>query len=328
MSTTEGTSEERQIIVVDDDEVNLRLVSSVLSWEKFKIFTASSGQEALDYLNTLDPHLVILDINMPGFGGHETLKKIRERKKYVSVIFLSSNKQTEEIVKGLNAGADDYIVKPFHPTELLARVNVQLRNRDIKNQLIVANRNLSQLVITDDLTGLYNMRALYEKLEVEIERVRRFKRALGIVMLDIDFFKQVNDKNDHLFGSFVLTEVGRIIKDNIRQTDFAARYGGDEFLIVLTDTNMVGAHLFCERLREKISAFHFKSGKSEMRLTVSLGYSVYEGSGKPIEGKDLVRAADRALYKSKNSGRNCVSHFDVEEDSVTPSHSGRDKRQP
>ncbi|OQW51889.1 MAG: hypothetical protein A4S09_09480 [Proteobacteria bacterium SG_bin7] len=303
------SAKDRHVLVVDDDEVSGKLVSSVLQWEKNTIHFAESGEEALEILAKNDIDLVVLDIAMPGLNGYETLKKIREREKYVSVIFLSNHKKVEDIVKGLNAGADDYLGKPFHPSELLARVNAQLRMRDVRNDLMMANTNLSKLVATDDLTGLLNMRSLYERLDVEIERVRRFQRGLAVVMLDIDFFKRVNDMNDHLFGSFVLTEVGRLVKENIRTVDFAARYGGDEFLVVLTDTNIVGAQVFCERLRERISGSKFKNKKQSISITASFGFTTYDGTGAQAQGKDLVRAADRALYKSKNSGKNCVNYF-------------------
>ncbi len=302
-------AKERHILVVDDEEVTRKLVTSVLQWEKNIIHYAKGGEEALEILANHDIDLVVLDIAMTGIDGFETLKKIRALEKYISVIFLSNHKKVEDIVKGLNAGADDYLGKPFHPSELLARVNAQLRMRDVRNDLLVANSNLSKLVATDDLTGLLNMRSLYERLDVEIERVRRFHRGLAVVMLDLDFFKRVNDNNDHLFGSFVLTEVGRLVRENIRQVDFAARYGGDEFLIVLTDTNIVGAQVFCERLREKIGAHKFKNKHQSISITASFGFTTFDGTGANAEGKDLVRTADLALYKSKNSGRNCVNYF-------------------
>ncbi len=300
---------ERHVLVVDDDEINSKLVASVLQWEKNTIHFAKSGEAALEVLAKHDVDVVVLDIAMPGLNGYETLKKIREREKYVSVIFLSGHKKIEEIVKGLNAGADDYMGKPFHPSELLARVNAQLRMRDVRNDLMITNSNLSKLVATDDLTGLLNMRSLYERLDVEIERVRRFHRGLAVVMLDLDHFKRVNDNNDHLFGSFVLTEVGQLVRDNIRQVDFAARYGGDEFLVVLTDTNIVGAQVFCERLRDRIGAYNFKNRNQSINITASLGFTTFDGEGNNVAAKDLVRTADRALYKSKNSGRNCVNYF-------------------
>jgi two-component system, cell cycle response regulator len=309
------SAKDRHVLVVDDDEVSSNLVASVLQWEKNSIHFAKSGEEALEILAKNDVDVVVLDIAMPGLNGYETLKKIREREKYVSVIFLSNHKKVEDIVKGLNAGADDYLGKPFHPSELLARVNAQLRMRDVRNDLMVTNTNLSKLVSTDDLTGLLNMRSLYERLDVEIERVRRFHRGLAVVMLDLDFFKRVNDTNDHLFGSFVLTEVGKLVKDNIRSVDFAARYGGDEFLIVLTDTNIVGAQVFCERLRERIGNYKFKNKNNSISITASFGFTTFDGTGTHVQGKDLVRTADRALYKSKNSGRNCVNYFATESES-------------
>ncbi len=309
---------ERHIIVVDGDSANGQLLTSVLNWENSKVHLLPTLEAGVSLLDSVEPDLIIIDIGVQ--DALQALQKIKEKHRYVSVIFISSSKKVEDIVKGLNVGADDYICKPFHPSELLARVNSHLRIHDLHRELLAANNNLAKLVATDDLTGLYNMRSLYEKLEVEIERARRFKRALAVIMLDLDFFKTVNDKHDHLFGSYVLSQVGQMIRENMRQLDFAARYGGDEFLLVLTDTNIVGAQVFCERLRERIAATNFKSGKQQMKITASLGFAIYDGTGAILEGKDLVRAADRALYKSKNSGRNCVTFYAIDEDSHTPAH--------
>src|SRR5690606_31562220 len=131
----------------------------------------------------------------------------------------------------------DYIPKPFVPLEFLARVRTQLRIKDLHDQLRLMNEKLKELVDTDDLTGLFNMRSLYQKLDVELARARRYQRQVGVVMMDMDYFKSVNDGHDHLFGSYVLSQVGAIIRKTIRTTDIAARYGGDEFLIVLTEIN-------------------------------------------------------------------------------------------
>lgn len=316
------TVKERRILVVDDEESNLKLATSVLKWEKSHIIIAKNGAEALEKLKNTEFDVVLLDIQMPELNGFEVLKQIRKDNKNTSVIFLSSSKKVEDVVRGLNAGADDYICKPFHPTELLARVNAQLRHRDQSQELILTNQNLSKLVSVDDLTGLLNMKALYDRLEVEIERVKRFRRGIAVVMLDLDYFKLVNDKNDHLFGSFVLTQIGNMIKENMRQVDFAARYGGDEFIIILTDTNIVGAQVYCERLREKIESYKFVNGLFSARLTASFGFSIYDGTGPAMQGKDLVRNADRALYKSKNSGRNCVSYFSFDEDTNSKINKG------
>lgn len=298
------------ILAVDDDQDNLNLLAGLLEHEGYRVETAISGEDALERLKTLTPDLVLLDINMPGMGGYETLSEIRKRQHYMSVIFVSARAETDEIVKGLDAGADDYVCKPYEPVELLARVRAQLRIQDLTERLAVANDRLQELVDIDDLTGLYNMRSIYQKLDAEINRAQRFGRAVGVVMLDMDFFKSVNDSHDHLFGSFVLAEVGAIIKDTIRQTDFAARYGGDEFLIVLSETSVGGAAGFAERLRKRIGEKAFTSATSSMNLTASLGLAVIEPSVHQMDARNLVRFADNALYEAKRSGKNCVRRFD------------------
>ncbi|MEK6554715.1 MAG: diguanylate cyclase, partial [Bdellovibrionota bacterium] len=201
------------------------------------------------------------------------------------------------------SGADDYIRKPFRINELMARVEVALRNNDLHAELMQANLKLHDLIDHDDLTGLYNMRSMYQKIELEIKRAKRAKRFLACVMLDMDKFKTVNDHHDHLFGSFVLKTMGTLIKKTMRDTDFAARYGGDEFLIVLTETEKAGVSGFCERLRKTVEEFTFISGVDSMQLTISLGFAL-GGHELDLDARNLVRAADHNLYKAKESGRN------------------------
>ncbi len=303
-------NEQRRVLVVDDDPDCLEIVTKALHWEGYNVESANSGIEALKKIASWFPHLVILDMNMPKLNGIQTLKKIRQKQEsYVSVIFLSGNTATEDKIRGLNAGADDYICKPFEPLELLARVRSQLRIKDLNDDLIAANKKLRELVDIDDLTGLFNMRSLYRRLDFELERARRFKRCISAAMMDMDFFKNVNDGHDHLFGSFVLTQVGEIIKENIRTIDFAARYGGDEFLIILTEVNQMGANLFCERLRSRIEAFNFEHEEDSIRLTASIGYALFNPKFDKPEARSLVRNADRALYQAKELGRNRVIEY-------------------
>ncbi|MFN7729226.1 MAG: GGDEF domain-containing protein [Bdellovibrio sp.] len=186
-----------------------------------------------------------------------------------------------------------------------------MRIKDLNDQLREANEKLKELVDIDDLTGLFNMRSVYQRLDFELERARRFNRQVAVVMMDMDFFKSVNDGHDHLFGSFVLTEVGAIVRKNIRNIDIGARYGGDEFLIVLTELSKEGAQIFCERLRKAIATKHFKNGPDEIHLTASLGFAITAIGDIGTDARSLVRLADNALYEAKRAGKNCVRHIEI-----------------
>lgn len=282
------------------------IMTGVLRSAGFRVESAASGEEALNKIRHAAPDLVLLDYDMPGLGGLETLKILREREPYVWVIFVSTQNDPRVITRCLNTGADDYIRDPFEPLELLARVRAQLRMKEITDRLISANQKLRELADTDDLTGLFNMRSIYQKLEIEISRAKRSRRAVAAVMMDMDHFKTVNDQNDHLFGSFVLSEVGRLLKGSIRDLDFAARYGGDEFLIVLSEPTVEGAGVFTERLRKKIEATTFTNDSCSIQLTASFGLAAIEPSIHSLDSKSLVRAADHALYEAKQAGRNRV----------------------
>lgn len=300
----------RLVLMVDDDRDNLKMVGALLRHEDYDVAQAESAEEALELLKTIEPHLILLDINMPGISGLEMLRQLRQRENYVSVIFVSARSATDDVVRGLDEGADDYICKPFEPTELLARVRSQLRIKDLQDRLAEANHRLQELVDIDDLTGLYNMRSIYDRLENEISRGKRYSRSVGVIMLDMDFFKRVNDTNDHLFGSFVLAEVGKIIRQNVRTVDFAARYGGDEFLIALPETSIEGAVKFADRIRQRIEMSTFSKDGKSMKLTASLGVCVAMPGLVDVDARGLVRAADHALYDAKHAGKNCVKLYD------------------
>jgi diguanylate cyclase (GGDEF)-like protein len=241
--------------------------------------------DGLNYLNSLTPYL-------------DT----------TALMVASSDHTPERISQCLDMGASDYICSPFKPTEFLARVRAQLRFRDAKEELIESNQRLQELIEIDDLTGLFNMRSIFEKLEFEMERGKRFSRPVTVVMIDMDHFKCVNDGHDHLFGSYVLSEVGKIIKSSTRTVDIPARYGGDEFLIVLSETPLAGVEQFCERLRSRIEKSVFAQGKDSIKLTVSMGFCTSE-VGEALSAKELVRRADMALYQAKKLGRNRVSAY-------------------
>ncbi len=303
-----------RILLVDDDIDNLRFIQRLLDEEGYEVKTTHSGQKGLDALDRYRPDLVLLDMNMPGMDGLKTIDLLKRKENTAAVVFVTANNKTPDVVEGLDAGALDYIVKPFSGLEFLARVRAQLRVKALQDELRAANKKLQGLVEIDDLTGLYNMRSIYEKLDQEIERACRHGQGLVAIMLDMDNFKSVNDDHDHLFGSHVLTEMGSLIKQNIRNHDFAARYGGDEFLICLTQMTSHGAGEFCERLRTIIESHLFKSHEDEIRLTASMGCAIILDGKSLMDGRSLVRHADHGLYQSKEGGRNRVTFMEIEEE--------------
>ena len=298
--------EHKRILLVDDEPEILEYLQEALSSVGYRTETASSADEALQQIKIFQPHLVLTDHQMPGLTGLEMLQNLRRQENYVTVIFVSANVDTDCVIEALKAGADDYIRKPFRLTELLARIESTLRHNDTHRELFEANRKLQELVDRDHLTGLYNMRTIYDKIDFELRRGRRFARQVACVMLDMDRFKSVNDNHDHLFGSFVIQQLGEIIESNVREVDIAARYGGDEFLIVLTEAQADGVRIFCERLREAIAGRVFQKGDDRICLTASMGFSLSDGRE---DARTLVRQADHALYEAKAAGRNGVAEY-------------------
>lgn len=318
MGKIKGIDAGSKILVVDDDMDTLNFVKVVLESQRFLVRTCSKGSRALHHLEEFEPDLVLLDIHMPDWDGFSVIERIKSHSKNMAVIFLTGNKETDVLIRGLEAGALDYINKPFVPQELFARIRAHLRVKKLQDQLMEANRKLQDLVDVDDLTGLFNMRTIYERIDREIHRAQRYQHGVGVIMLDMDHFKNVNDDHDHLFGSQVLAMMGRLIQENIRNVDFGARYGGDEFMICLSQTHHKGAEAFAERFRKLIEGTLFKHEEDEIRLTVSMGLAVVIDGKTNMDARSLVRHADRALYTSKEKGRNQVTTLTFEEAPILP----------
>lgn len=297
---------DQKILVIDDDPDNHKFLKRILEHEGYRVHVANSGQLGLQELHEFRPDLVVLDINMPGMNGFQTLKLLKQKEEYVAVMFLTGSTHTEDIIRGLDSGALDYICKPFNPHELAARIRCQLRVKRLHDDLRDANKKLQGLVDRDDLTGLYNMRTIYDRINNEIERARRYGHSLALIMMDMDNFKFVNDGHNHLFGSFVLSEVGKVIEQNIRTNDFAARYGGDEFLICLTRTTNDGAVQFTERLRKAVEDHVFQQDDDKKDLTASFGVAVIDSGKALVDARTVTRIADSKLYEAKDTGRNRV----------------------
>ena len=303
----------KKILIVEDDPAVLEVVNEALVQANFETESASSAQEAFDKISTFAPDLVLSDHDMPHMTGLDMLVQLRKNENYVSVIFISGRSDLKTICDALEIGADDYIRKPFRFEELIARVKNCLRTKEVHVELKKANEKRQEMVDRDYLTGLYNMRTMYERIDFELARARRYGRQIAAVMIDMDHFKTVNDQNDHLFGSYVLGEMGKILEQNVRGTDLAARYGGDEFLVILTEVDREGAKTFCERLRERVDGHVFKKDKCQISLTISLGYALTSGED-GIDARTLVRHADHARYEAKEQGRNRWVEFTKERD--------------
>jgi two-component system cell cycle response regulator len=306
------TDAERNILIVDDDVPNCILMQQALASQGWTVRTAFDGEEALDVLAVWNAHVILLDQDMPVMSGLETLALIKALGLDVDIMFISAHSEVELIQQALDGGADDYLKRPFSMLELLSRIKVRFRLRDLRYDLQQANQKLAELSETDDLTGLFNMRSMAKRIETELERARRNEDKLACIMIDLDHFKSVNDTNDHVFGSFVLKEVGEILKQHLRSTDYAARYGGDEYLLVITETDFLKTKLICERICNSIENHSFQDGVSSFRLTASIGFAL-SPLGHVLIPSEIVRIADHALYEAKGQGRNAISGLDGEE---------------
>lgn len=295
-----------RILIVEDDENLLELMNEAISAAGYHTKMVDRAKDALEVVKSFKPHLVVTDNDMPGMTGLQMLKEFRSQKNYVSVIFVSGRTDTNYVVDALRAGANDYIRKPFRFEELIARIECSLRLNEVHGELLEANQKLHDMVDHDYLTGLFNMRSMYDKIDYELKRARRQKSQVAAIMLDMDHFKRVNDEHDHLFGSHVLKAMGRLIAATMREVDLAARYGGDEYLIVLTDTGEEGAVAFAERLRKVVESHTFREGQHTIDLTISVGVALSIPGEEDLDARSLVRQADAALYQAKEAGRNKV----------------------
>ena len=288
------------ILIVDDKAKNLQVLGTILSKQNYKIAAANNGERAIKIANTTLPDLILLDIMMPGIDGYEVCARLKKdpRTKGISIIFLTAKTEPEDIVKGFEAGAVDYVVKPFNSTELLARVKTHLELKISKDLLKIKNEQLRELAITDSMTGLYNHRYIIDSLSERITEAKRYRQLLSVAMLDIDYFKKVNDNYGHFFGDFVLVRISTIIEESIRKTDIAGRYGGEEYLIIFTNTDKKSALNTLERIRKSIEKE--KWDKKDLVITISGGLSEL----KDEDYSKLIIKTDNLLYKAKKNGRN------------------------
>jgi two-component system, cell cycle response regulator len=311
------------ILVVDDDVVSRRVVQKHLEKAGFDVVTAANGQNALDSFDRQFFPIVLTDWMMPGIDGPQLCRLIREKKTdgYVFIILITARDSKTDIVSGLESGADDYLTKPIHPAEMVARVNTGIRILKLEQSLKKANEEIRLLSITDPLTGCFNRGYLNERLCFEIKRSQRYNHPLSVILADIDHFKKVNDTYGHQVGDEVLKVFANCIQQEIRKKiDWVVRYGGEEFLIVLPETNNLGASSAAERLREAVAEKRISVTRGDLSITASFGGACVTFKNKSTDKmtlERLINLADEQLYRSKNAGRNRTHVVDFDADKKT-----------
>ena len=304
------------ILLAEDDPVTRMVMARVLRKSGFSVDAVADGAAALDRLIGRYYPILITDWEMPGMDGVELCRTVRNLQLdgYVYCLLLTSRDAKEHMVAGLEAGADDYLIKPVYEPELLARLNTGRRILALEHSLRVANQQNLLLSITDALTGAFNRRHLMEQLPREVERCRRYGYPLAVVMCDIDHFKKINDQYGHAAGDDVLRQFVGCVQKSVRSSsDWIARYGGEEFVVVLPETTHAGAIFAANKIREIIGNCSFRSGAREIRVTASFGVASTSTAGPDLSMRvdALLAAADLCLYRSKQNGRNLVTGLEI-----------------
>lgn len=295
-----------RILIAEDDPVSRRVLQTFLAKWGYEVVVAEDGSQALGILERQDfPRLAVLDWMMPGLEGPQVCERIRKQpnRPYVYILLLTARSQKEDIFKGLESGADDYLTKPFDAQELRARLHVGQRILSLQNHLIEAREELLFQATHDALTGLANRGVIFEALERELARKSREGGTFGIVLADLDHFKYVNDQHGHLVGDAVLQEMARRMRAAVRPYDVVGRYGGEEFLIVVPSSNALGTMSMAERIRKSVEQRPVRTEAGEIQMTISLGVAV-TNPAIPLNAQEILQIADDALYRAKDHGRN------------------------
>ena len=297
-----------KVLVVDDSAVYRRQVEQTLAYHpSYETFPACNGEEALRIYREKVPSIVVTDWMMPDFSGIELCQRIRTEKglPFAYVIIMTSNTDKGRAAQALEAGADDYIAKPFDGSELLARIGAGRRMVELHRELQSKNAKLEELARTDALTGLPNRRAIEEWAHKQLEGASRHGFPIWMVLGDLDCFKQVNDTFGHTAGDAVLRTFAETLKQGTRASDMCGRLGGDEFLMVVTHVSAENIKLIVNRFREQFSSLSFPFSGHSISLTATFGVVGIESSQRWVFS-ELLRNADEMLYEAKRAGRNCV----------------------
>jgi len=312
MSNEHTNNSPLTVLVIEDHPDQRELLAIVLQREGYRVITAANGLEALEKLETENIQIALSDIMMPKMDGFELIKRIRTNPAFKSIylILITARIQEGDRVRGLDLGADDYITKPFSFSELLARVRVGSR-------VVHYQQHLEFQTQVDSLTGLFNRRAFEKKMHEEFERSKRYHNPLSLLILDIDNFKTINDTYGHHGGDAALVKISETLREKTRQSDFPSRYGGEEFVLVLPETDQENALQVASKIHDAIRSCAFGTTTRPFALTVSIGVSS-TSTRFYSDWRELLNDADQALYLAKNTGKDRVETWDPEKKTSLP----------
>jgi len=295
-----------RLLVVDDDALVRRSLSLQLTRAGYEVHEAEDGEVAWEMMQRIGYRFIITDWNMPGLSGPELIARVRDMLAvgYTYILMLTAHSDKDDVIAGLQAGADDYLTKPFDMDELRARVGIGVRILELEAKLQESLASAAELAVRDGLTGLFNRRAFDDRLTDEVQRAGRYQRPLTLLMIDIDHFKHYNDQHGHPEGDTLLRELSALFQGCVRSTDFVARYGGEEFAVILPETNPANAVAVADTILQRVCAHEFLYRETQPggALTVSIGMAGTDDS--PPDAERLRLTADRALYQAKAAGRN------------------------
>lgn len=297
-----------RILIADDELISRRLLEKTMQRAGYEVIAVENGRHAADELCKGEgPKLALLDWIMPELDGPGVCREVRKRKEqsYVYMILLTSKERKEDVVTGLQSGADDYLTKPFDPEELKARLRTGMRILDLEDRLIEAREAMRFQATHDPLTSIWNRGVIMELLARELARSRREEQCTAILMGDLDHFKRINDTYGHLAGDEVLKETARRLVASVRSYDFVGRYGGEEFLVSLSNCDPAYALTRAEAIRKTIAARPIETAAGAIPVTISVGLLLSSEWGYG-SAQELLHEVDTALYAAKAAGRNCV----------------------
>lgn len=297
-----------KILIADDEAMSRELLEKTLVRAGYEVTSVENGALACEVLSCPDgPRLALLDWQMPELDGPSVCREVRKKseRSYVYMILVTAKESKRDVVTGLESGADDYLIKPFDPEELKARLRTGLRILELEDRLVEAREQMRFKATHDVLTSLLNRGVIMDLLGRELSRSHRERSSTAIILCDLDHFKLVNDTYGHTVGDEVLREVARRLLGSVRSYDFVGRYGGEEFLIVLNNCDPHSALGRGEEIRKAIAKRPVHTSSGPIAVTTSVGVLISIGWGlRPVE--ELLNEADTALYAAKAAGRNCV----------------------